>query len=128
MKKKSDRDIPIRIIGLAGVVEGISLLLIFIFTKSVIYCIISSAGAAISITGFALLIKSTDSMLKKGKGKAMFFVLAQVKLLVIALVFYLFSLLTQTGIVFFIQGIAVVYLAVIFYGLIAWSGKLRNGT
>jgi len=113
---------------MASVVEAISLLLIFIFTKSVIYCIISLTGAAISITGFALLIRSTDRMLKKGKGKAMFFVLTQVKLLVIALAFYLFSLLTKTGIVFFIQGISIVYLAIMVFGLIKLSGKLHHGT
>jgi hypothetical protein len=128
MMKKSNPDLPVRVIALAGVVEAISLLLIFVFTKSAIYCIISLAGALISIAGFALLIKSTDRMLKEGKGKVMFFVLAQVKLLVIALVFYLLSLLTGDGVVFFVQGVAVVYLAVVLIGLLTWSGKLRNGT
>jgi hypothetical protein len=128
MKKKSNPDVPFRVTALAGALEAVSLLLIFLFTKSAIYCIISLTGAIISIAGFALLIKSTDRMLKEGKGKAMFFVLAQAKLLVIALVFYLFSLLTRQGVVFFVQGVAVVYLAVVFHGLMAWAGKLRHGT
>lgn len=128
MRKKNSRDIPDAVIGKAVAAEAVSLLLIFIFTKSLIYCIISLAGAAISITGFVLLIKSTDRMLKKGKGKAMFFLLAQAKLLVIAGAFYAVSRLSRSGAVFFIQGIAIIYLAIIIEGLIRLSGNLGHGT
>ena len=108
--------------------EVISLLIIFFFTKNIIYCIISIAGAAISISGFFLLIKSTDRILKKGKGKAMFFLLAQAKLLVIAGIFYALSRWLKTGSVFFIQGIATIYLAIMIEGLIQLSRNLFNGT
>ncbi len=128
MKKKSNGDILAKVVGKAFAAEVVSLILIFIFTKSFIYCIISITGAAISITGFMLLIKSTDRMLKKGKGKAMFFLLAQVKLLIITGIFYAFSLLTKSGLIFYVQGIAVVYLAIMIEALIHFGGRLGNGT
>jgi hypothetical protein len=128
MKKKSSPDILSRVAGKAAGTEIISLIIIFIFTKSLFYCIISITGAAVSITGFVLLIKSTDRMLKKGKGKTMFFLLAQVKLLIIAGIFYALSRLTKTGVIFYIQGIAVIYLAIMIEGLSNLCGSLGNGT
>lgn len=128
MIKKSDRGIPAQVVRKAGATEVVSLIVIFAFTKSLIYCIISLAGAAISITGFILLIKSTDRILKKGKGKAMFFLLAQAKLLVIAGAFYAFSRLSTAAVVFFVQGIAVVYLAIIIEGLSQFAGNAGHGT
>jgi hypothetical protein len=75
-----------------------------------------------------LLIQSTDRLLKKGKGKTMFFLLAQAKLLIIAGTFYALSRLTKIGVVFFIQGIAVIYLAILVEGLVQISGNWGNGT
>jgi hypothetical protein len=128
MKKKNKRDILSKLTGKAIGAEIVSLIIIFIFTKNIIYCIISITGAAISIAGFVLLIQSTDRMLKKGKGKTMFFLLAQAKLLVIAGTFYALSRLTKIGVVFFIQGIAIIYLAIMIEGLIQLYGNLSNGT
>ena len=128
MRKKNNRDILASVAGKAIATEAVALLCIFIFTKSIIYCIISLAGAAISATGFVLLIRSTDRLLKKGKGKAMFFLLAQAKLLVIAGAFYAFSRLTKSGVIFFVQGIAVIYLAIIIEGLTGLSGNSGHGT
>jgi hypothetical protein len=128
MKIKNNPDILAKVAREATGAEIISLIIIFIFTKSIIYCIISITGAAIGITGFILLIKSTDRMLKKGKGKTMFFLLTQAKLLVIAGTFYAFSRLTQIGAVFFIQGIAIIYLGIMIEGLVQLCGNLSNGT
>jgi hypothetical protein len=128
MKKKNKRDIISKLTGKAIGAEIVSLIIIFIFTKNIIYCIISITGAAISIAGFVLLIQSTDRMLKKGKGKTMFFLLAQAKLLVIAGTFYALSRLTKIGVVFFIQGIAIIYLAIMIEGLIQLYGNSSNGT
>ena len=58
----------------------------------------------------------------------MFFLLAQAKLLVIAGIFYAFSRLTKSGIVFFIQGITVIYLAIMIEGLIQFHRNSCNGT
>jgi hypothetical protein len=128
MKKKNKPDILSKLTGKAIGAEIVSLIIIFIFTKNIIYCIISITGAAISIAGFVLLIQSTDRMLKKGEGKTMFFLLAQAKLLVIAGTFYALSRLTKIGVVFFIQGIAIIYLAIMIEGLIQLYGNLSNGT
>ena len=128
MIKKNKPDFITKLIGKAIAAEIVSLVIIYFFTKSFVYCIISLTGATISIAGFVLLIQSTDRMLKKGKGKTMFFLLAQAKLLIIAGAFYALSRLTKSGVVFFIQGIAIVYLAIMIEGLIQLSGNFGNGT
>lgn len=128
MNKKSKPNILSRLVIKAIGAEIVSLLTIFFFTKNIIYCIISITGAALSIAGFVLLIQSTDKMLKKGKGKMMFFLLAQAKLLIIAGIFYTFSRLTRIGVLFFIQGIAIICLAILIEGLIHLYGNLCNGT
>lgn len=58
----------------------------------------------------------------------MFFLLAQAKLLIIAGTFYALSRLTKSGVVFFIQGISVIYFGIIIEGLIHFYGSLFNGT
>jgi hypothetical protein len=128
MRRKNNAQLPDQVIGKAIAAEAVCLIMIFIFTNSVIYCIISLAGAAISISGFLLLIRSTDRMLKKGKGKAMFFLLAQAKLLVIVGAFYAASRLAKNGAIFFIQGIAVIYLAIIIEGMVRVAGTFGHGT
>jgi hypothetical protein len=54
--------------------------------------------------------------------------LAQAKLLVIAGTFYALSRLTKVGAVFFIQGIAIIYLGILIEGLIQLYRILNNGT
>jgi hypothetical protein len=129
MIKKNKPDFIAKLAWKALAAEIFSLLIIYFFTKSVVYCIISFTGAAISIAGYALLIQSTDRLLKKGKGKTMFFLMAQAKLLLIAGTFYALSRLAGIGVVFFIQGISVIYLAILAEGLIRlpW-GKANHGT
>jgi hypothetical protein len=129
MIKKSKPGFIVRLAWKALAAEMVALLIIYFFTKSIIYCIISITGAALSIAGFALLIQSTDRLLKKGKGKTMFFLLAQAKLLLIAGTFYALSRLAGIGVVFFIQGISVIYLAILAEGLIRWPrGNANHGT
>jgi hypothetical protein len=128
MIKSNNRGIVSRMVGTAVGVEIACLVLILIFTKSVIYCIISLTGAAITIIGFVLLIRSTDRLLKKGKGKAMFFLLAPAKLIVIAGTFYLFDRLASGGSLFFIQGVVVMYLSVTIVALAHWAGNSVHGT
>jgi hypothetical protein len=108
--------------------ELIAVALIYFFTKSAVYCIISLTGAAISIAAFALLVRSTDRILKKGKGRMMFFLLAQLKLLIIAVAFYALSRWTKSGAVFFVQGVVIVYLAILIEGLARFSGNTGHGT
>ena len=55
----------------------------------------------------------------------MFFLLAQAKLLVIAGTFYALSRLTKIGVIFFIQGIAIIYLAIMIEGLVQIIREFR---
>ncbi|MCX6557961.1 MAG: hypothetical protein NTW95_11110 [Candidatus Aminicenantes bacterium] len=128
MTKKSRPGIGAQVAFKAVVAEASAMAFIYFFTKSAVYCIISLTGAAISIAAFALLIRSTDRILKKGKGRMMFFLLAQLKLLIIAVAFYALSRWTKSGAVFFIQGIAIIYLAILIEGLARFSGNASHGT
>jgi hypothetical protein len=128
MTKKSRPGIGAQVAVKAVVAEAFAMAFIYFFTKSVVYCIISLTGAAVSIAAFALLIRSTDCILKKGKGRMMFFLLAQLKLLIVAAAFYALSRWTKSGAVFFIQGVAIVYLAVLIEGLARFSGNTGHGT
>lgn len=100
----------------------------FFFTKSPNYCIISLAGAAIGIAGFLVLALQADRVLEKGKGKTMFFMTGMLKLLVIAAVFFAVSRLPGAGVLFFIQGLLMVYLGIIGAGLRRFSGGGHHGT
>jgi len=108
--------------------EILAVVLIFLFTKSIIYCIISLTGAAIGITGFFILIRQTDRILEKGKGKTMFFLSGLVKLLVIVGTFYLISVLAQNGIIYFIQGLVMIYLGIAGAGVQRLFRNLFHGT
>jgi hypothetical protein len=86
------------------------------------------SGAAIGITGFFILIRLTDRILEKGKGKTMFFLTGLTKLLVIAGTFFIVSRLAQNSIVFFIQGLMMIYLGIAGAGVRQLFKNLFHGT
>jgi hypothetical protein len=74
-------------------------------------------GAAAGIAGFLVSARQADRILEKGKGKTMFFLTGLAKLLVFAAMFFAVSRFAGTGIVFFIQGLLMIYLGAIGAGL-----------
>lgn len=128
MSQKNKKNFLKNLIGATIGAEILVVALIFFFTKSIIYCIISLAGATISITGFFILIRLTDRILEKGKGKTMFFLASLAKLLVIAGTFFTVSSLAKNSIVFFIQGLAMIYLGIAGAGVRQLFKNLFHGT
>lgn len=128
MSQKSKENFLKNLAGTTAGAEILAAFLIFFFTKNVIYCIISLTGAAIGITGFFILIRLTDRILEKGKGKMMFFLAGLAKLLVIAGTFYIVSRLAENGVIFFIQGLAMIYLGIAGAGVQQLFNKRSHGT
>jgi drug/metabolite transporter (DMT)-like permease len=58
-----------------------------------------------------------DRILEKGKGKTMFFLTGLAKLLVFAVMFFAASRFAGAGVVFFIQGLLMIYVGVVGAGL-----------
>ncbi|MBU4405203.1 MAG: hypothetical protein L6428_04350 [Candidatus Aminicenantes bacterium] len=128
MSQKSKDDFLKNLIRIVAGLEILAAVLIFFFTKNIIYCIISLTGAAIGITGFFILIRLTDRILEKGKDKTMFFLTSLAKLLVIAGTFFIVSRLAKYGIIFFIQGLAMIYLGIVGVGIQRLCKNLFHGT
>jgi hypothetical protein len=63
------------------------------------------------------MIKLADRLLKKGKGKLLFFAASLAKLLIITGAFYLLSRFRSDSIVYFIQGLSVIILAALLEGV-----------
>jgi len=75
-----------------------------------------------------MLVRQTDRILEKGKGKTMFFLSGLAKLLVVAGAFYAASRLAGKGAVFFFQGLAMIYLGIAGAGLQRSLSHRRHGT
>ncbi|MFH2107704.1 MAG: hypothetical protein ABII93_03465 [Chrysiogenia bacterium] len=128
MNQKSDDDLFKDLIRITAGAEILAAVLIFFFTKNIIYSIISLTGAAIGITGFFILIRLTNRVLKKGKDKTMFFLTGLAKLFVITGTFFIIHRLANNGIVFFIQGLAMIYLGIVGAGIQRLCKNLFHGT
>jgi hypothetical protein len=75
-----------------------------------------------------MFVRQIDRILEKGKGKTMFFLSGLAKLLVIAGVFFAASRLAGNGAVFFLQGLAMIYLGIASAGLRRSLQQRRHGT
>jgi hypothetical protein len=75
-----------------------------------------------------MLVRQTDRILEKGKGKTMFFLSGLAKLFVVAGVFFVASRLAGYGAIFFFQGLAMTYLGIAAAGLQRSLSHRRHGT
>jgi hypothetical protein len=75
-----------------------------------------------------MLVRQTDRILEKGKGKTMFFLSGLAKLLVVAGVFIIASRLAGNGAFFFLQGLVMIYLGIAGTGLRRSLNSRRHGT
>jgi len=107
----------------------ILMVLIFIFTKYFFYSIIFLLGAIISISGFLLMIKMIDRILKKGKGQWLFFLVLFAQLIVITLAFYVVSRVAKGAVLVHILGLSIIVLAIFMEGIYQFSRKrsVSNG-
>jgi hypothetical protein len=112
MEKTTSSQLIKRLIKLAFVTSGLLMIPIYFFTKSMFYSIICCSGAIISISGFILMIKMTDRVLKNGKGQLLFAMALFFKLGVIALSVYLVSRVSFSAVLFHILGLSIIVIAI----------------
>lgn len=112
MKKETSADILKRILKISFFLQVVTIILIYSFSKNIIYSIISLFGAIISISGFLLMMRMIDRSLKKGKGQPLFFLAAFSKMVVIAGVFYLVSRKSETAVLMYLLGLSVIVAAI----------------
>ena len=128
MKKENSNQILKRIVVTSILLQIISFLVIFIFTKRLIYSIISLLAATISFAGFILMIKLIDKILKTKKGNGLFFLFGFFKMVVIALVFYPISKISDIAVVIYIYGLSTIILAIMVEGGYQLFKKQYHGT
>ncbi|MCP5104743.1 MAG: hypothetical protein GY950_15265 [bacterium] len=101
-----------RVFKIAAFIFPAAIILIYVFSKSINYSIIFSLGFIISISGYFVLIRMVDRCLKKGKGQALFFAAALLKMAVIAGGFYLASRVAKTAVLMYMLGLLAIVAAI----------------
>ena len=102
-------------------------LAVLLFTNRAIYSIITFLAASIGILGFLVMIRQLDRYLAEGRGKWLFFLGAFLKLLVIAVLFYPVSRVSDTAVIFYILGLSVVVIATMIEGARLAVKTFTNG-
>ncbi|UCH95633.1 MAG: hypothetical protein JSV88_01985 [Candidatus Aminicenantes bacterium] len=112
IEKKTSSQIVKRLMVISFCAYIPLVILIYIFTKSIFYSIIFSLGAIISISGFLLMIKMTDMVLRKGKGQPLFFLAVFSKLAVITLLAYLVSRISKNALLYYMLGLSIIVVSI----------------
>ena len=113
MKKESSDKLIKRIIKRAVFFALMFILTIFIFTKSVLYCIIFFVGSCVSLLGFHLMIIVVDSVIQKRKGKGLFILAGFGKMILISVIFIIVSRYSEPAVLFYLFGLSVIIFSII---------------
>jgi hypothetical protein len=127
MKKETSADIVKRILKISFFLQAVTIILIYSFSKNIIYSIISLSGAIISVSGFLLMMRMIDRSLKKGIGQPLFFLAAFSKMVVIAGVFYLVSRKSETAVLLYLLGLLVIVVAIMTEALFRFCRSIFYG-
>lgn len=127
MEKKSSSSIVKRILKIAIYSQIIITTLVFIFTKQIIYSIITLLASGLGIFGFIIMTKLLDRYLKKGRGKGLFFFVAFFKIILISVIFYPISHISESAVLFYIQGLSIIVFATMVEGMIQLIRNLSSG-
>lgn len=105
----------------------ISELLIFFFTRELLYCIMFIFGALLSLAGFFVMIKLVDRIVEKSGGKLFFFFVSFIKLLVITAAVFAISKFPEINLLYFIGGLSLLVVSLLLEGGSQLFRSLRNG-
>lgn len=121
INQKTSAEIVKRLLKLSVIAIVIILIIVFLVTKSLFYSIIFLLGSIISLSGFLVMIRMTDRVLRQGKGQLFFFLVMTLKLGVIAGVFYLVSRSAgdnaDGAAIWFLTGLSVIVIALAMEGV-----------
>lgn len=127
MGKKNSNSIINRILKIAICSQIVITTVVFICTNKVIYSIITILASAVGIFGFIIMTKLLDRYLKRGRGKVLFFFAAFFKIILISIIFYFISRISETAVLFYIQGLSIVVFATLVEGMIQLVRNFSNG-
>lgn len=127
MAKENSTDILRRIIKMAILSQPGLICVIYLFTKKYIYSIIFFFAAILSVTGFLLMIRLIDRILRRGKGQVLFFVAGFLKMVVIAAVFYAVSRISEAAVLFYILGLSIIVISIMLEGVYQLFRSFSNG-
>jgi hypothetical protein len=127
MARESNTQIIKRILKIALISQIVIIGLVYAFTKSLIYCIITILAAAVGILSFLTMIKLIDRYLTKNKGKFLIFFSTFLKIGLITVIFYPLSKMSEAAILFFILGLSTIVISTLIEGIYQIFRKISNG-
>ena len=127
MGKENNQKIINRILKISLSSQLIIIVLIYTFTKSPIYCIITILATLIGISSFLIMIKLVDRYIKKKKGRASFIIYIFLKITFITALFYPLSKISEAAILFYILGLSTIVIATMIEGAYQIYRNLSNG-
>ena len=127
MEKENKPNIIKKILAMSMISQIIITSLIYIFTKNIIYCIITLLATAIGISSFLVMIKLVDRYIKKKRGRLLFFACTFLKIILISSIFYLLSRISDKAILFFMLGLSTIVISIIIEGTYQIFRNISNG-
>ncbi len=113
MKNESSEKLIKRVQKRAMFFSLMLILTIFVFTKSVLYCIMFFVGSCVSLLGYYLMILVVDRVIHKRKGKGFFVLAGFGKLIFISVIFILVSRYSEPAVLFYLLGLSVIIMSII---------------
>lgn len=127
MARETNSQIIRRILKIALVSQIVIIGMVYAFTKSPIYCIITILATAVGILSFLAMIKLIDRYLTKRKGIFLIFFSTFFKIGLITAIFYPLSKISDAAIFFFILGLSTIVISTIIEGIYQIFRKTSNG-
>lgn len=128
MRKESSDKLIKRVFRRAVFLTLIVILTIFIFTKSLLYCIMFSVGSGVSFLGYYLMILVVDRIILKKRGRGLFILAGLGKMILISLIFILVSGYSETAVLFYLLGLSMIIFSIIGEGGSQIFRSFKDGT
>lgn len=113
MKKESSDVLIKRVLRRAVFFALMLILAIFIFTMSVLYCIMFLIGSCVSLFGYYLMIRVVDRVIQKKKGKGLLVLAGFGKMILISVIFVLVARYSEPAVLFYLFGLSVIIFSII---------------
>ena len=127
MARETSSKIIRRILKITLASQIVIIGLVYAFTKSPVYCIITLLATAVGILSFLAMIKLIDRYLTQKKGKFLIFFSTIFKITLITAIFYPVSKISDAAIFFFILGLSSIVISTLIEGIYQIFRKTSNG-
>jgi len=128
MRKENSEKLLRRVFKITIVLTFAIILTIFVFTKSVLYCIIFLTGSGVSSFGYYVMIQVVDRVIRKRKGNGLFILVGLGKMILISLIFVFVSKYSEPAVLFYLLGLSVIIFSIIVEGGSYIYRSFKDGT